>query len=121
MAKWDVARTAFTCGGGDHLVGQGEIYRVSQLPRKVGFCEACAIRLFQESAPDHINERTFLERLRDERIPTKQIQGPLMPRHVSQASFDPRGQRTRRRHGVVEAMRASTQTDWRMRRAGERE
>lgn len=149
MTRWDIARAAFTCSGGEHLVGQGEVYRVSQLPKRIGHCEECAIRLFNESAPQHIEVRDFLTQLRDriaqQRGPRRspefstfnrfsvgaelrsnivaqrQKATPASVQPARQPAFDPRGQQTRRRHGVVEAIRATTETDWRQRRSGERE
>lgn len=148
MAKWDIAQAPFTCAGGEHVVGQGEVYRVSNLPRRIGHCEECAIRLFNEPAPAHIEARDFLQQLRDriaQSAPRKteefskfnrfQVGAELRsnittqrqkatPASVDtsarQASCDPRGQ-NHRRHGVVEAIRKTTVTDWRARQTGERE
>lgn len=147
MATWDIAREPFTCAGGDHLVGLGEIYRVSRVPRRIGHCEACALRLFTESPPADFQPRDFLAQLRDDiqkhaprrapgfsgfdrasvgaelrsNIQAQRKASPTSVRPGRQAAFDPRGQNHPRRHGVVEAIRATTETDWRHRRAGERE
>lgn len=148
MATWDVARSVFTCAGGDHIVGQGEVYRVSRLPNRIGHCEPCALRLFNDAMPADCKPKDFLEQLRDQvqkhapartpafstfdrtavggelrsNILTHRKASPAsVDRTARQDSFDPRGQHTRRRHGVVEQMRASTETDWRHRRTGDRE
>jgi len=121
---WDIARDPFTCAGGKHIVGQGEAYRISKVPGRIGHCEDCSIRLFEEPAPAHVDERTFEERLRDDArlAPApREKAGPVMPAHVSQPSFDPRGGARYQRHGVVERIRETTTTDWRRRAAGGRD
>jgi len=124
MAKWDICQTAFPCGVCKGDIGQGEAFRVSKVPRRVGICEECSIALDGKAQPDHVDLRSFTDRLRDDIAqapprPEKSKMPVLV--HASQPSFDPRGQRTRRRHGVVEAVRQTTETDWRARRAGERD
>lgn len=121
MATWDIARTRLTCRRRGCEIGQGEAFRVG----RVGpICEDCSIAIDDEAAPPYIDERTFEERMRDEaaHAPPRHLpKGPLMPKHVSQPAFDPRGGPRYQRHGVVERIRETTETDWRRRRAGGRD
>jgi hypothetical protein len=143
-ARWEIAHEERECIRRGCVIGQGETYRIG----KVGpWCEDCSVALDGQSAPEHIQNRDFLSRLRDEMVqhapadnePVFQrfdgsavgaeLRGNILEHRKASAhtvtpgrqpSVDPRGQNSGRRHGVVEAMRHSTETDWhaRARRAG---
>ena len=149
MAKWDIARETVDCRRCQGPIGAGEAARVSKVAGAF-ICEECSIALDGETAPEHLDSRSFLERVRDDiaqaaprskpgfaRITTefdpaelsatarRELESKAGPHSVQpgrQPSFDPRGQRRRpSRHGVVEAVRDTSQTDWRWRAIGERD
>lgn len=117
MAKWDIARTGMTCKRRGCDIGQGEAFRVGRFG---AICEDCSIDIDEEAAPPYVDERTFEERMRDEaaQVPPRHLpKGPVMPHPGSQPTVDPRAlNRRHQRHGVVEAVRATTETDWHKRR-----
>lgn len=112
--KWDIAREAFQCSRRGETIGQGEAFRVSRIPNRNGICEDCSVALDGEAAPDTITPRTFMDELRDDlvQLPPKPERRFLQPQPGRQPSFDPRGQTSRQRHGVVAAVRNTTKTDW---------
>ena len=79
MAKWDLAHEGMTCIRRGCEIGQGEAFRVG----KVGaLCEDCSLEIDGEAQPDFIEERSFVERIKDEIAqapPRREPPGPLMP------------------------------------------
>ncbi len=148
--KWAFARESFPCGRCKGAIGLGEAYRVSTSPKRFGLCEECSLAIDPENGaiPDHIDERSPLEVLRDELTQRQASRRPdfvrfdtpaaraawkreAMPKPSARMSFkpgsqpyeDPRGQ-GRNRHGVADAMRKNIEEvdrDWRKRQAGERD
>lgn len=140
MATWDIAREPFDCGRCQTLIGQGEAFRVARVARKIGYCEDCSVAIDGQTVPDHIDTRDFLTRLRDDiaqHAPkdhhpefstfdrtslSRTLKSNILSHRAkptaasvqrgSQPAFDPRGQQTRQRHGVAEAIRNTTDTDW---------
>ncbi len=148
MATWDIAAKGFDCFKCHDLVGQGEAFRVSKVPGR-GYCEDCSVKIDGATCPEHLRPRSFLERMQDDisqaapkgssfasfeefnpaELPAglrRELQSKATAasvRHVARKpGVDPRGQRrSSQRHGVVQAMRETDETDWRARRAGDRE
>ena len=116
---WDIAEKPFNCSSAE-LVGQGEAFRVSKVPTAWVVRGSRSSALDGEEEPGYIKPRSFLDRLHAEVsiTPGQQPAGrPLVMTPGSQPTIEPRGQR-QKRYGVVNAMRATIDADWRRRQSG---
>jgi hypothetical protein len=145
--KWAFARESFPCGRCHDVIGQGEAYRVSTNPKRFGLCEGCSLAIdpTHGAVPEHIEDRSPLEALRDElslRQASRQPDFVKLDTPAARAAWkkegrpkpsatmefgkgmqpyeDPRGQ-GRNRHGVATAVRNSIERDYRRAQAGERD
>lgn len=121
MPNWDIARDPLTCRLRRCLIGQGEAFRVG---RTGPICEDCSIALDDEAAPAVVTPRPFVDRMHDaiaQAPPKTAAPGPAIrpgsQPTIHQYSLNRRSQR----HGVVEAIRATTDTDWVKRASGDRD
>jgi hypothetical protein len=111
---WDIARDGgATCSHRQCQIGQGEAYRIG---KRGPICEACSIRLDDQHAPKDITPMSFVDRLRHDIAMGAAARQPAPGLRIvpgSQPTIDPRSNNRRcRRHGVVEQVRATTETDW---------